>query len=199
MLLAKLGWKSCDGRHFQQLAILSRTPKTLDTMCTFVVERRCVFWRRFQERVWYKLLILYPDIYSKAKAIAFLHFGCFIVFCLLMTQLQPRFSWTPEISLQGLPGEWLLHTTADASLTASRCKAKLTEAVKSVKGCCRVLPGCSWFLSSLTGRDFSLLCNEMQDHAGAPTLKPFWPRKSSWVLVTDMQDGKLNFHILHYH
>lgn len=34
MLLAKLGWKSCDGRHFQQLAILSRTPETLDTMCT---------------------------------------------------------------------------------------------------------------------------------------------------------------------
>ena len=42
----------------------------------------------------------------------------------------------------------------------------------------------------------------MQDDAGAPTLKPFWPRKfikSSGVLVTDMQDGKLNFHILHYH
>ena len=40
----------------------------------------------------------------------------------------------------------------------SRCKAKLA-AVKSVKGCCRVLPGCSWFHCAWQGKIYPFVAN----------------------------------------
>lgn len=83
-----------------------------------VVERRCVFWRRFQERVWYKLLILYPDIYSKAKAIAF----CILVassFLFVDDTASAQVLMDARNIIARIAGGMASAHTADASLTAA--------------------------------------------------------------------------------